>query len=100
MGVADGSALMRIDVRHVPMPAYLGVVGMPGITAWYGLNRIIAPRSGETVLVFYATQRSGAFEPTPTIIVALPTLLFLISLLFSYAALPFGLFSLTTLLNE
>ena len=33
---------------------------MPGVTAWYGLNRIIAPKAGETVLVSAATGAVGS----------------------------------------
>ena len=57
MGVDDGKNLRKVDTAHIPLSAYLGVVGMPGMTAWYGLNQIIAPKAGETVLV---TAASGA----------------------------------------
>ncbi|MGZ8289296.1 MAG: NADP-dependent oxidoreductase [Telluria sp.] len=57
MGVDDGRNLRKVDTSHVPLSAYLGAVGMPGMTAWYGLNQIIAPKAGETVLV---TAASGA----------------------------------------
>ena len=43
----------------IPLQAYLGVVGMPGVTAWYGLNKIIAPKAGETVVVSAATGAVG-----------------------------------------
>ena len=39
----------RVDAKAIPLQAYLGPVGMPGVTAWYGLNKIIAPKAGETV---------------------------------------------------
>ena len=42
-GVSDGTGVFKVDTRHVPLSAYLGA-GMPGVTAWYGLNRIIEPR--------------------------------------------------------
>ena len=42
-GISDGRGLMKVDTRAIPMSAYLGPVGMPGVTAWYGLNRICAP---------------------------------------------------------
>jgi NADPH-dependent curcumin reductase CurA len=54
-GLSDGRGLMKVDTRVVPMSAYLGTVGMPGVTAWYGLNRICAPKPGETVLVSAAS---------------------------------------------
>jgi len=43
--------LHRVDPRLGPLSLYLGALGMPGMTAWYGLKRIIEPRAGETVLV-------------------------------------------------
>src|SRR6202007_1270662 len=38
---------------------YLGTVGMPGVTAWYGLNKIIAPRAGQTIVVSAASGAGG-----------------------------------------
>jgi len=58
--VSDGSGLYKVDTRVVPLAAYLGPVGMPGVTAWYGLNRIIEPKQGETVLVSAATGAVGS----------------------------------------
>lgn len=58
--VVDGSvpgALKKVDTTHVPLSHYLGAVGMPGVTAWYGLVKIIAPKEGETVVI---TAASGA----------------------------------------
>jgi NADPH-dependent curcumin reductase CurA len=56
-GVSDGTMLMKVDDRHIPLSAYLGTVGMPGVTAWYGLMDICQPKAGETVVV---TAASGA----------------------------------------
>jgi NADPH-dependent curcumin reductase CurA len=50
---------MKVDTRAVPMSAYLGAVGMPGVTAWYGLNRICRPKAVETVLVSAASGAVG-----------------------------------------
>ena len=58
--VSDGAALRVVDAKAIPIQAYLGPVGMPGVTAWYGLNRIIAPKAGETVLVSAATGAVGS----------------------------------------
>jgi NADPH-dependent curcumin reductase CurA len=58
--VVDASqpgALKKVDTTHVPLSHYLGAVGMPGVTAWYGLVKIIAPKAGETMVV---TAASGA----------------------------------------
>ena len=61
--VVDGNApgaLRKVDTTHVPLSAYLGAVGMPGVTAWYGLVKIIAPKAGETVVVSAATGAVGS----------------------------------------
>jgi NADPH-dependent curcumin reductase CurA len=52
-------ALRRIDTSRVPISAYLGAVGMPGVTAWYGLNKIIEPKAGETIVVSAASGAVG-----------------------------------------
>ncbi len=59
-GTSDGKGLIKVDTAHVPLSAYLGAVGMPGVTAWYGLNRIIAPKAGETVAVSAASGAVGS----------------------------------------
>ncbi len=51
--------LRKVDTTHIPLPAYLGAVGMPGVTAWYGLVKIIAPKAGETVVVSAASGAVG-----------------------------------------
>jgi NADPH-dependent curcumin reductase CurA len=53
-------ALRKVDTRHVPLSAYLGAVGMPGVTAWYGLVRIIEPQAGQTVVVSAASGAVGS----------------------------------------
>ncbi len=58
--LSDGATLRVVDAKSVPIQAYLGALGMPGVTAWYGLNRIIEPKSGETVLVSAATGAVGS----------------------------------------
>ncbi len=60
IGVSDGSLLKKVDTRHVPLSAYLGAVGMPGMTAWYGLNQIIKPKAGETIEVSAASGAVGS----------------------------------------
>ncbi len=59
-GRSDGTGLRKVDTAKVPLSAYLGVVGMPGVTAWYGLNGIIEPKAGETVVVSAASGAVGA----------------------------------------
>ncbi len=61
--VVDGDApgmLRKVDTTHVPLSHYLGAVGMPGVTAWYGLTQIIAPKAGETVTVSAASGAVGS----------------------------------------
>jgi NADPH-dependent curcumin reductase CurA len=53
-------ALRKVDTTHVPLSAYLGAVGMPGVTAWYGLVQIIEPKAGETMVVSAATGAVGS----------------------------------------
>lgn len=60
MGVSDGSDMRKVDTSEVPLQAYLGVVGMPGMTAWYGLNQIMVPKPGETVVVSAASGAVGS----------------------------------------
>jgi len=58
--VVDASvpgALKKVDTTHIPLSHYLGAVGMPGVTAWYGLVKIINPKAGDTVVI---TAASGA----------------------------------------
>jgi len=50
----------KVDTTHVPLSAYLGAVGMPGVTAWVGLNKIIEPKAGETVVVSAASGAVGS----------------------------------------
>jgi NADPH-dependent curcumin reductase CurA len=59
-GTSNGAGLLKVDATHIPLSAYLGVVGMPGVTAWYGLNKIIAPKAGETVVVSAASGAVGS----------------------------------------
>ena len=56
----EPGALRKVDTAHVPLSYYLGAVGMPGVTAWYGLVKIIEPRAGETVVVSAATGAVGS----------------------------------------
>ncbi len=59
-GLSDAAMLRGVDAKAVPIQAYLGSLGMPGVTAWYGVKRIIAPKAGETVLVSAATGAVGS----------------------------------------
>jgi NADPH-dependent curcumin reductase len=58
-GLSDGTGLNKIDASRAPMSAFLGVVGMPGVTAWIGLLDLCQPKAGETVLVSAASGAVG-----------------------------------------
>jgi len=53
-------ALRKVDTTHIPLSHYLGAVGMPGVTAWYGLNGIIQPKAGQTLVVSAASGAVGS----------------------------------------
>jgi len=57
-GVCDAEAAFR-TVPGVPLGAALGVMGMPGLTAWVGLNDIAGGKAGETIVVSAATGAVG-----------------------------------------
>jgi NADPH-dependent curcumin reductase CurA len=60
--VVDASqpgTLRKVDTAHIPLAAYLGAVGMPGVTAWYGLVKICTPKEGETIVVSAASGAVG-----------------------------------------
>jgi hypothetical protein len=59
-GCSDGTGVNKVDVSRVPMSAYLGVIGMPGVTAWIGLLDICQPKAGETVVVSAASGAVGS----------------------------------------
>src|SRR3982074_1303715 len=59
-GVAKGKELTKIDTKRAPASYYLGVLGMPGITAWFGLFEIGMPKAGETVVVSAASGAVGS----------------------------------------
>jgi hypothetical protein len=58
---ANSSARPRkVDISRIPLSAYLGAVGMPGVTAWYGLVKLIDPKPGSTVVVSAAAGAVGS----------------------------------------
>ena len=58
--VADAKALRKLDPNQAPVTAALGVLGMPGFTAYAGLLTIGRPKAGETVVVAAASGPVGA----------------------------------------
>jgi NADPH-dependent curcumin reductase len=59
-GVSGGAELRKVDPKLAPISAYLGVLGMPGFTAWIGLIDICQPKAGETVVVSAAAGAVGS----------------------------------------
>jgi NADPH-dependent curcumin reductase CurA len=58
--LSEGTALRRVDPGAAPISTALGVLGMPGFTAWYGLHVLGRPQEGETVLVSGAAGAVGS----------------------------------------
>lgn len=61
--VVDASqpgTLRKVQTAQVPLSAYLGAVGMPGVTAWYGLTQICQPKEGQTIVVSAASGAVGS----------------------------------------
>lgn len=57
---ASAREIRLIDINRVPMQTWLGAVGMPGVTAWYGVNDILAPEAGQTLVVSAASGAVGS----------------------------------------
>src|SRR6185503_17250122 len=58
--VSDGKGVRKVDTKFAPLERYLGALGMPGMTAYFGLLDIGKPRAGETVVVSGAAGAVGA----------------------------------------
>ncbi len=57
--LTDGKGLHKVDPSLAPLPRYLGVLGMPGMTAYFGLLNTGQPQAGETVVVSGAAGAVG-----------------------------------------
>jgi NADPH-dependent curcumin reductase CurA len=58
--VTQGSALVKLDRQGAPLSTYLGVLGMPGTTAYSGMKDIGQPKAGETVVISAASGAVGS----------------------------------------
>jgi NADPH-dependent curcumin reductase CurA len=67
--VSNGEGVLPIDRGLAPFSAFLGVLGVPGFTGWYGLKEIGRPKAGETLVV------SGAAGATGSLVVQLGKIL-------------------------
>jgi NADPH-dependent curcumin reductase CurA len=59
-GLSNGKELRKIDPKGVPISTAIGVLGMPGMTAFVGLMDIGRPKAGDTVVVSAASGAVGA----------------------------------------
>jgi NADPH:quinone reductase len=57
--ISDGTGLRKIDPQVAPISTALGVLGMPGLTAYFGLLDITNPKPGETVVISGAAGAVG-----------------------------------------
>jgi NADPH-dependent curcumin reductase CurA len=57
--VAKGKGLTKVDPGLAPLPVYLGTLGMPGMTAYFGLLDVGKPKAGDTVVVSGAAGAVG-----------------------------------------
>ncbi len=57
--VSTGKGVTRVDPTLAPLPVYLGTLGMPGMTAYFGLLEVGKPRAGDTVVVSAAAGAVG-----------------------------------------
>ncbi len=57
--LSDGKGLNKVDPKLAPLPVYLGTLGMPGMTAYFGLLEVGALKAGDTVVVSGAAGAVG-----------------------------------------
>lgn len=60
ISVVDGRGVRKLDPKAAPLTYHLGVLGMPGYTAYHGMLRIGQPKPGETVFISAATGAVGS----------------------------------------
>lgn len=58
--ISNGEGLLKVDKDKAPLSAYLGVLGMTGLTAYLGLTQIGKPKKGETMIVSGAAGAVGS----------------------------------------
>ncbi|QXP67890.1 MULTISPECIES: NADP-dependent oxidoreductase [unclassified Polaribacter] len=58
--VSNGDGLNKVDGTKAPLSAFLGILGMTGLTAYLGLNEIGKPKAGETIVVSGAAGAVGS----------------------------------------
>ena len=60
LDASQPGAVRKVNASRIPLSAYLGAVGMPGVTAWVGLIHLIQPKAGETIVVDAASGAVGS----------------------------------------
>jgi len=58
--LSDGKGLRKLDASQAPVSTALGILGMPGMTAYTGLSNIGRPKEGETLVVAAASGAVGS----------------------------------------
>ena len=58
--ISKAEGLTKLEGTLAPLSTYLGVLGMPGVTAYYGMSDIGQPKKGETVLISAASGAVGS----------------------------------------
>lgn len=58
--ISNGEGLLKVDAQKAPLSAYLGILGMTGLTAYCGLTQIGKPKAGETLVVSGAAGAVGS----------------------------------------
>jgi NADPH-dependent curcumin reductase len=58
--IADGKTVTKVDIKFAPLPVYLSTLGMPGMTAYFGLLETGELKAGETVVISGAAGAVGA----------------------------------------
>jgi NADPH-dependent curcumin reductase CurA len=57
--ISNGKGVLRVDEKEAPLPTWLGGLGMPGHTAYFGLKHVAGVKPGETVVVSAASGAVG-----------------------------------------
>jgi len=57
--LSNGTGLTKVEPAGIPLPVYLGALGMPGMTAYFGLLEVGKPKLGETVVISGAAGAVG-----------------------------------------
>lgn len=58
--ISNGEGLLKVNAKQAPLSAYLGILGMTGLTAYLGLTEIGKPKKGETLVVSGAAGAVGS----------------------------------------